>query len=48
MSYPAAERVTLGEWVMFAAILLAFALSTALVFGAIAGIGILIIRALRG
>jgi hypothetical protein len=46
--YRAADRVTLGEWVMFAAILLAFALSTALVFGLIAASVVFVIRALRG
>lgn len=46
--YPASERVTLGEWVMFAAILVAFALSTAAVLGLIAASVIFVIRALRG
>jgi hypothetical protein len=48
MRYPATERVTLGEWVMFAAILVAFALSTVLVFGLIVASVVFVIRALRG
>jgi hypothetical protein len=48
VSYPAADHVTLGEWVVFGLLVLVFALSAAGMAGLLVASVVFVIRALRG